>query len=939
LFVTASEEKAATYFSDIKLFVENTQLFPYLDENQLPDSIASVERIQALKNLGTKKSITVCPLKSAMQKIPKPAQLPKTLNLLPKEEYDLNIIAKILIEMGYSREYLVEVVGQFSIRGNILDIYVPTASHPYRVDFYGDTIDNIRSFDITSQKSLDKITSAHILPVAVPEESKHSVGLFNYFDKNTLVILDERSVLKQKSNEIYESEHEETYLSPQQFFGFKQKEIDLLSLISEDIQFYFNFSPPKTIAGQFEKNKKTLTEYHKKGDAVVVCLDEKGRQERMAEILESWNIESTPLNPGNAILPASFWTAAANLSSGFYYETAKLCVLCDSDIFIKKFRQVPTALRNAGEPLTSFTDLQVGDYLVHITHGIAKYGGLVIKKFNNFEKEYLLLEYASNDKLMVPVTQLDRVSKYIGTGKEPKISRLGGTAWLKTKRKVKESVRQLALELLDLYTDRATVKGYLFSNDTVWQHELEEDFPFEETPGQISAIDQIKKDMESPKPMDRLIAGDVGYGKTEVALRAAFKAIMDSKQVMLLAPTTILALQHFNTLKNRFSPFPINIGMLSRFISKKNQQDIINRFNNGKIDIIVGTHRLLQKDIKPKNLGLIIIDEEQRFGVKQKENLRALRKNTDILTMTATPIPRTLQMALSGIRDLSIIETAPENRQPISTHVGPLNENMIKEAVTREIDRGGQVFYLHNDIKSLPAIVNRLKELVPDVRVKLAHGQMTDKTLEKTMVDFLDKKFDVLVTTTIIEAGLDIPSVNTLIVTDAENFGLSQLYQIRGRIGRSEIKSYAYLFYGKKLTNHAVERLKTLAQYTALGSGFKIAMKDLELRGAGNLLGAEQSGQIDAVGFDLYINLLKEAVAEIQGSEIIKPIKEKELRKSAYLPSYYVEDEASRIDFYHRIALADNKSQLNKIAKELVDRFGKMPEPANNLISQRKINL
>lgn len=939
LFLTDTDTKAKKYSEDIKLFTDSVKFLPKNDDVAHPDNVSSANKIEILKTIPNDKAIIICGLKTAMQKVPKLTDLPRTIDLLSGDNYDLNDLSKQLINMGYSREYLVEARGQFSIRGNIVDIYVPTAQYPYRLDFYGDRVEDIRSFDITTQKSIRKITSARIFPITPSFDLKPSTALTGYFNKNSIVILDERPILKQKSKDIYDEQDDGFMLSPQQFFGFSQGQIDLVSLVGDEIDFYFDFSPIKTIPGQYEKNRKILSNYVSAGDALVLCLEESGRQERMTEILKSWNIENAPLKYENTILPPSVWTATAPLSQGFCYETAKLCVLSDSDVFIRRFHHIPTTLRNTGEALTSFTDLNEGDNLVHIVHGIARYGGLVRQKTEGVEKEYLLLQYAAGDKLMVPVTQLDRVSKYMGTGKEPKITRLGTSAWPRTKRRVKESVHKLALELLDLYSDRAQSKGFIFSKDTVWQHELEEDFPFEETKGQISTIDSIKKDMESPKPMDRLVAGDVGFGKTEVALRAAFKSVMDSKQVILIAPTTVLTLQHFNTIKNRFSPFPVTVEMLSRFIKKSKQGEIIKEFNKGKIDILVGTHRLLQKDIIPKDLGLIVVDEEQRFGVKQKEKLRQIRKNVDVLTMTATPIPRTLQMAVSGIRDLSIIETPPENRLPISTHVGQYNEKTIIDAITKEINRGGQVFYLQNNIKTLPLIVEKLEKLIPQAKIRQAHGRLTERALEKTMIDFLDKKFDVLVTTTIIESGLDMPNVNTLIVTGAEDFGLSQLYQIRGRIGRSGIKAYAYLFYDKHLTEQAVERLKTLAQYTALGSGFKIAMKDLEIRGAGNLLGSEQSGHIDAVGFDLYIQLLKEAVAEIQGTEIKKPLEEREFKESAYLPSFYISDEALRIDFYHRIALSDDKESLGRITKELKDRFGKIPGPTLNLIKHKEKNL
>ena len=572
--------------------------------------------------------------------------------------------------------------------------------------------------------------------------------------------------------------------------------------------------------------------------------------------------------------------------------------------------------------------------MVHINHGIARYEGLTSRTIDGITRDYISLVYAANDKLFVPVTEMDRISRYVGASdKEPKVSRLDSKQWALTKKRVKRSVRKLAIDLLKLYAERSKNKGFSFSKDTPWQKQLEDDFEFQETKGQMSAITQVKQDMIAEKPMDRLICGDVGYGKTEVSLRAALKAVQDGQQVLFLVPTTILAQQHFSNFKARLQPYPILIEMLSRFKTKREQEKIVSAFNRGAVDILIGTHRLIQKDVVPKSLGLIVVDEEQRFGVTHKEKLKVLKANVDVLTLTATPIPRTLQMALSGIRDLSVIETPPNNRQPVITHVGPYNTDMGIEAIKNEIARDGQVFYLYNQVRTIDSMANKLKQLVPEAKIAVAHGQLKERQLERTMLDFLNKRYNVLVTSTIIESGIDVPSANTLIVDKAEDFGLAQLYQIRGRVGRSAKQAYAYLFYRKRLTDKALKRLSTLAEHTSLGSGYRIALRDLEIRGGGNLLGPEQSGHIAAVGFDLYTHLLQNTLDELKGAKPKPKPRETDLPLSAFIPKSYIKEEAIRIDFYQRLASAENKESFQEVIDEMSDRFGLIPKEIENLRS------
>ncbi len=727
----------------------------------------------------------------------------------------------------------------------------------------------------------------------------------------------------------------------------------------------FDCRPIRSILGRLDKLADEVKGLTGRGLEVVIALNDGGQAKRIGEVLASEGVEladgvvdragpnrpersDRKKAPGLRAIDAGpkcspsprsgVRIAIGEISSGFVFEEAGFAVLSYSDIF---FRRRERRSSRAGARLSDLVDLEVGDYVVHVVHGIARYGGLVKRVVDGVERDYALLEYAEGDKLYVPVDQLDRVGKYIGTGEAPpSVTRLGSLDWAKAKKKAKLAARKMAFDLLSLYAERSRAKGFAFSPDTPWQRELEESFPFDETEDQALAIEEVKRDMESDRPMDRLVCGDVGYGKTEVAIRAAFKAVMDGKQVVVLAPTTILAQQHYETFRERFAPFPVNVEVLSRFRSPKEQRKVAEDFAAGKVDVLIGTHRVLSADVSARDLGLIVVDEEQRFGVAAKEQLKNAKKSVDVLTLSATPIPRTLQMALSGLRDLSVIETPPEDRYPVSTHVGPYDEELIRDAILRELSRGGQCFFVHNRIESISDAAERLRALVPEAAIAIAHGRMSERQLEKVMLDFLDKRFDVLVSTTIVENGLDIPSVNTLIVDRAEGLGLAQLYQLRGRVGRSDERAYAYFFYESQsvMTTRALERLKAIADHSELGSGTKIALRDLEIRGAGNLLGPEQHGHVTAVGFELYCDLLREAMEELSGEvPKEKPEVALELPIDAFLPDFYIPAENLRIEAYRKLALAANESAVDALEAELVDRYGQLPEEAKNLLDVARL--
>ncbi|MDN4076247.1 transcription-repair coupling factor [Fictibacillus terranigra] len=777
-------------------------------------------------------------------------------------------------------------------------------------------------------------------------------SLLDYVPNNSIIVMDEVSRVQEMSNQLEKEEAEwhtsmlmqgeiltDIRLSQEgdilQKANFHKIYLSLFlrhvphtnpqNILNVEIKGMQNFH------GQLHVLKGELDRWKKTGYTVVFLAANEERAKRLERVLADYEMEASLISGDTALKPRVNQILIGDLSSGFESPKQKLAVITEEEVFTKKARRpVRSQKMSNAERIKSYSELKVGDYVVHVNHGIGKYLGIETLEIKGVHKDYLHIRYAGNDKLYVPVEQIDQVQKFVGSeAKEPKIYALGGNDWKKVKSKVKSSVQDIADDLIKLYAEREASVGYAFGKDGAEQQEFESSFPYQETDDQLRAINEIKTDMERTRPMDRLLCGDVGYGKTEVAIRAAFKAVMDGKQVAFLVPTTILAQQHYETFRERFAEFPITIGSLSRFRSKKEQSEVTKGLKNGTVDIVIGTHRLLSKDVQYHDLGLLIIDEEQRFGVTHKEKIKRLKSNVDVLTLTATPIPRTLHMSMLGVRDLSVIETPPENRFPVQTYVVEYNASLVREAIERELGRGGQVYFLYNRVETIDRMAEQISALIPDVRVAAAHGQMSENELESVMLDFLEGNTDVLVSTTIIETGVDIPNVNTLIVYDADKMGLSQLYQLRGRVGRSNRVAYAYFTYqrDKILTEVAEKRLQAIKEFTELGSGFKIAMRDLSIRGAGNLLGAQQHGFIDSVGFDLYSQMLQEAIEERKGDKPKKttPVIDINIEVDAYIPSTYIEDSKQKIDMYKQFKAVNSLKDVDELHDSLIDRFGDYP--------------
>lgn len=788
-------------------------------------------------------------------------------------------------------------------------------------------------------------------------------NLLDYFKKDSLIFIHESSRIRERA-ERYTNDFHERFkmffekgeLLPNQI-NIIQNYDDLLKVFSNKIVILINslpkriqdFNPAQIISfsikdmdfyhGKMNLLVDDIENLKYKGYKIALLAGTKDKAKGLEKELRDRGVEATYVDTCEKnISSGQAFIIPGSLNNGFIYNTFKFAVISENEIFgvVKRHKRKKKRYRE-GRKIKSFRELSVGDYVVHENHGIGKYIGIEQLKVEGIKKDYLKIQYASGDFLYVPIDQMDLVQKYIGGDeREPKLNRLGTAEWRKTKAKVKSAIEDMAKDLLKLYAIRESAKGHAFSPDTEWQKQFEDMFPYEETPDQLRCIEEIKKDMEKSMPMDRLLCGDVGYGKTEVAIRAAFKAIMDGKQVAFLVPTTILAQQHFNTLRERLSKFPVTVEMLSRFRSSAEQKKIINKIKTGMVDVIVGTHRLLSKDVKFKDLGLLVVDEEQRFGVKHKETLKKLKKNVDVLTLTATPIPRTLHMSLIGIRDMSVIEDPPEDRYPVQTYVTPYNEEMVRDAIVKELERGGQVYFVYNRVQDIEKISSKLKKLVPEADITYAHGQMSETKLENIMIDFLNREFDVLVCTTIIETGLDIGNVNTIIIYEADKMGLSQLYQLRGRVGRSNRIAYCYLTYmkDKVLSEVAEKKLRAIKEFTELGSGFKIAMKDLEIRGAGNLLGSQQHGHMASIGYDLYCKLLEDTVRTLKGEDVEEAIETSiDINVDAFIPDDYITNETHKLEIYKKIAAIQDKEEAYDIEVEIEDRFGTLPKPIYNLIS------
>ena len=822
---------------------------------------------------------------------------------------DLEETLMALVEGGYQREYTVEGWGRFALRGGILDVFPSTADRPVRIELAGDQVETLREFNVVTQRSGAAVRAVEIFPAR-----EINVDYRPGWRREVRIVAVDPAALEEEASRLAGGGLQEEL--PGELLGGYGHTLRVFTLGGGDETPEFPGGPAPCFYGVRAWEKMIAS-----GTEVFLLLDGQGQVNRARELVAEAGFREPRM-------------AVGHLSRGFEIPAAGLCLFTSIDLLGKRRMPGPPRRASSGTPVASYAELEVGGFVVHVDQGIGIYRGLTTREALGVTREYLLIEYAGGDKLYVPTSQLAKVQRYVGAD-NPRVHRLRGREWSRAARAARRSAEHTARELLRLYLERKSRKGFRVSPDSAWQLELEESFEHRDTPDQARAVRQVKSDMESDMVMDRLVCGDVGYGKTEVAIRAAMKAVLDSKQVAVLVPTTVLAKQHFDTFSERFAPFPVTVRMLSRFLTRAEQEKVVRGLARGEIDVVIGTHRLLQEDVSFLDLGLLVIDEEQRFGVVHKERLKEISADVDTLTLTATPIPRTLQMSLSGVRDISIIDTPPEDRRPIATYVGEFDFELVQKAVNHEVSRGGQVFFLHNRVQSIG-----VRRRLPGVSVAVAHGRMNDDELESIMLEFAEGTYDVLVCTTIIESGLDLPNVNTLIIDRADRLGLSQLYQIRGRVGRSGRRAFAYLFYPHRglLTDQAVARLSTIAEMTTLGSGMRVAMRDLEIRGAGNLLGTEQSGHLEAVGFELYCELLKEAVDVLKGSGP-EPLPQAtiELPVDAYLPGEYISDEETRVEEYRRLVVMGRSGSIDELELELTDRFGEPPPPVTRLLDLERL--
>lgn len=1013
LFVTSNEQNALRYQNDLeKAFGVKSELLPFQNismyETVSPNRYDYAEQYRVLTE---KPDIVIAPVKALLEKFPtKNFYKNNSTTIKIGDEIDTKDLAQKFVNLGYKHSTMVSDIGEFSIRGDIVDFY-SLDKHPVRIELWGDEIVDIRYFNNETQKSIEKLKSAEILPMykftlekvaddlwqkLAPKDEGDEKGYFegievyqNYFNNDLVtvldyfndyvLVLDETSELyakyefldknfeeqlqenlKLNLNEPLEGRNHVTFEEfIQKIAGFVKiglnnfidSEMDEivefntqtiqsfeanLDHIAEFIRKYKNevglnqnFSHPSPLRG--EGALRAGEGYSRNGWRIIIATD---YPERVKEILAERDIFDVEYNESIS-------------SHGAILEDFRTIILTDRELFNKRNREITSQKRSyykeKPEYIENINDIKEGEYVVHSIHGVGIYKGLSQQEIDGQLKDYLTIEYANKDRLHIPAEQINLLVRYRGSGAiKPKLSRMGGKDWENTKTRVKKEVEQVAYDLLRLYAKRKMQKGIQFLPDTNWQVEMEEAFEYTETPDQMKAINDVKADMESEQPMDRLICGDVGFGKTEVAMRGIFKAVTSGKQVAVVVPTTILAFQHYQTISERFKPFGVQVELLSRFRTSKEQKETIKHLATGECDVVVGTHRLLQEGIVFKDLGLVVIDEEHRFGVRHKEKLKSLRENIDIITMSATPIPRTLYMSLSGIKDMSIINTPPKNRLPIKTFVGEWNENMVKNAITHELDREGQVFYLYNRVETIDEFKFQLQKLVPNARIAIGHGQMNEKELEKIIIDFANHEYDVLLATTIIENGIDIPNANTMIIHNADKFGLAQLYQLRGRVGRSQRQAYCYCFYtkSKEITRDAVQRLKAIKEFTTLGSGYQIAMRDVEIRGVGNILGTKQHGHMVNVGFDTYCQLLEETVQELQGQAVQKTEPTiVDINVTAFIPDEWVGSAEQKMIEYKRLADVKSDVELDYITEEWKDRFAKPPESVENLIKLIRIRL
>lgn len=1020
ILLEENESKAQNLYGELNAILDDdaAQYFP-VDATiatqtavSSPDELSS--RIQALNFLlSGRPGIIVTTPQGLQYKLSAPQAFAEARrDFVPEKEYELSELNNWLVQSGYKKEALVARPGEFAIRGDILDIYPLDRENPVRIEFFGDEIDTIKEFDLSSQRSQKEIDHVEVAAAQDRVFSREAIlqaadkikkdmqdapapdkavkdhftvaldnledgglpknyaflvdylienpsSLLEYLPKNGQILLDDLPLIKQSIDDV--DKQNTAFINDELKTGamlpHQSLRLDFAKVFSKDKHHRIYFSlfqrsmgrlrlgqmlnwqtrEPEQFFSQMPLIKSEIESYQKTGQTVVLQADNEKRARQIDQMMVDFGL-NLPIVGEDEIVEGKTQIVAGGYTSGFTLPTVNLVYLTERELFNKRpqrKKRIKT-LENA-QRLRNYTELKPGDYVVHVNHGIGRFEGIKTLENNGVKRDYITITYQHGDQLFVPADQLSLVQKYVASeGKTPHINKLGGSEWAKTKRKVQSKVEDIADDLIELYAKRESEKGFAFSPDDDLQKQFDDAFPYPETPDQLRSIKEIKEDMEKPKPMDRLLVGDVGFGKTEVALRAAFKAIQDNKQVAFLVPTTILAQQHYETIQDRFKDFPVNTAMLSRFQTPAESKEIIEGLEDGKIDLVVGTHRLLSKDVHFKDLGLLIVDEEQRFGVKHKEKLKQLKANIDVLTLTATPIPRTLHMSMVGVRDLSVMETPPQNRYPIQTYVMEQIPSVVKDACLREMQRGGQVFYLYNRISDIDETVEKLQQLIPNARIASAHGRMSQNQLEDILYRFLNREFDILVTTTIIETGIDMPNVNTMIIEDADHYGLSQLYQLRGRIGRSARLAYAYFLYqpNKVLTEVGEKRLDAIRDFTELGSGFKIAMRDLSIRGAGNMLGAQQHGFIDSVGYDLYSQMLSDAIKERKGKKTIKKSNaEIDLKLEAYIPDTYIADQEEKIEFYKKIKAVTDQDELDKIEDELIDRFGDYPAAVENLLA------
>ena len=988
LFITSTEQNALKYQNDLqRAFDLKSEILPFQNismyETIAPNCYEYAEQIRILRS---RPDVVIAPVKVMLEKFPDEDFFDKnSVKIKVGEDIDTKKIGETLVQFGYKRSTMVSDIGEFSIRGDIIDIF-SLDKKPVRIELWGDEVVDLRYFDNETQKSVEKIKEIEIFPVhkflteisspfaddfqklsAELAEQLREEGYFegidvyqSYFNSNLVTVLDyfkDYLVIVDEAAEVYSKfeSFDDTYEDQiaenlklglhyelkdknhvvfeefiQKLAGFVK--IGFNNFLDDEMDeiVEFNTLPLKN----FEANLDEIAQFIKENSNydIVIATDYK---ERVKEILKEREVFKI----------IEFIDSIT--SHGGILEDFKTIIFTDRELFNKRSKEVTAARKSyykeKPEYIENINDIKEGEYVVHSIHGVGIYRGLSQQEIDGQLKDYLTIEYAAKDRLHIPAEQINLLVRYRGSGSiKPKLSRMGGKDWENTKARVKKEVEQVAYDLLRLYARRKMQQGIAFLPDTNWQVEMEEAFEYTETPDQMKAITEVKADMESSQPMDRLICGDVGFGKTEVAMRAIFKAVTSGKQAAVIVPTTILALQHFQTMSERFKPFGVNVELLSRFRTHKEQKETVKRLALGECDVVIGTHRLLQEGIVFKDLGLLVIDEEHRFGVKHKEKLKAFRENIDIITMSATPIPRTLYMSLSGIKDMSIINTPPKNRMPIKTYVGVWNDTMVKNAIIHELDREGQVFYLYNRVETIEEFKFQLQQLVPNARIAVGHGQMDEKALEKVIVDFANHEYDILLATTIIENGIDIPNANTMIIHDADRFGLAQLYQLRGRVGRSQRQAYCYCFYkkSKEITKEAFQRLKAIKEFTTLGSGYQIAMRDVEIRGVGNILGTKQHGHMINVGFDTYCQLLDETVRELQG-EIINKNNPAivDINVTAFIPDEWVGSAEQKMIEYKRLADVKNDVELDYITEEWKDRFSKPPESVENLIKLIRIRL